>query len=171
MRLFKSFRFCPYCGQSWQQAGSLSTAANRIRCLKCSRELYQDPKIAACAIVQTAGGIVMIKRRYATPDGIWAIPGGFVDVGETVEAAAIREFLEETGLHVTIDRLIGVYSYEDNPVILIVFSGLTSEAMPKCGPEAVEVAFFHEADIPWGQLAFPANREALQDYLKINGRA
>ena len=68
------------------------------------------PKLTVDAVVGTDEGVVLIRRKNPPYQGMWALPGGFVDVGETTEAACIREVEEETGLVVEIVRLLGVYS-------------------------------------------------------------
>lgn len=64
-------------------------------------------------IIHHEDGIVLIKRGHAPYQGHWALPGGFVEHDETVEQAAVREALEETGLHIRLDQLVGVYSRPD----------------------------------------------------------
>lgn len=71
------------------------------------------PLLAADAVILIAGGIVLIKRRNPPFAGCYALPGGFVEVGETVEAAAIREAREETGLNIELLGLVGIYSNPD----------------------------------------------------------
>src|SRR5207248_1579801 len=66
------------------------------------------PLLTVDAIIELPAGIVLIERRFPPPG--WALPGGFVERGETVEAAAVREALEETGLNVTLTELLGIYS-------------------------------------------------------------
>lgn len=71
------------------------------------------PLLAADAVILFAGGIVLIKRRNPPFAGCYALPGGFVEVGETVEEAAIREAREETGLDIELLGLVGIYSNPD----------------------------------------------------------
>ncbi len=68
------------------------------------------PKLTVDAVIPMEGGVVLIRRKNPPYQGMWALPGGFVDVGETTEAACIREVEEETGLIVEIVKLLGVYS-------------------------------------------------------------
>jgi ADP-ribose pyrophosphatase YjhB (NUDIX family) len=167
MHLNNTYHFCPRCGITWDTPEATSRINNHISCTNCEFILYQDPKVAVCVIIEINGKIVMIKRRLPTEKGDWAIPGGFVDAGESVETAAIREVKEEILIDITITKLIGVYSRNNDPVILIVYEGKTKELNPGCGVEAVEVALFGYTAIPWKDLSFFANREALMDYFAM----
>jgi ADP-ribose pyrophosphatase YjhB (NUDIX family) len=88
------------------------------------------PLIAVDVIIEIDGRIVLIERKNYPPG--WAIPGGFVDVGESVEAAAIREMREETGLDVELTDLLGVYSRPDRDprghTVSIVYVGRSRDA-------------------------------------------
>ncbi|WP_119066536.1 NUDIX domain-containing protein [Rubrobacter indicoceani] len=70
----------------------------------------ETPKLTVDIVLEQAGGVVLIQRKNEPFKGRWCLPGGFVDVGESVESAAVREMKEETGLDVRIVRLVGVYS-------------------------------------------------------------
>jgi ADP-ribose pyrophosphatase YjhB (NUDIX family) len=164
MHLNSTYHFCPSCGYSWDKPEATARIGRHILCKYCDFILYQDPKVAVCVIISTNGKVIMIKRSLPTENGVWAIPGGFVDAAESVEAAAVREVKEEVLLDVAITRLIGVYSEEGNPVVLIVYEGKIEDGQPGCGAETLEVALFDYESIPWKDLSFPANYEALMDY-------
>ena len=158
------YHYCPCCGYLWDKPEATSTVGKHIVCTHCGFILYKDPKVAVCVIIDVDGKIVMIKRCLPTPHGNWAIPGGFVDAGETLEAAAIREVGEEILLDVEITGLVGAYSEEGESVVLIVYSGRIIKGRPGCGPEALEVRSFDYDSIPWDDLSFPINGKALRDY-------
>jgi ADP-ribose pyrophosphatase YjhB (NUDIX family) len=115
------------------------------------------------------GEVVLLRRGFEPGKGRWTFPGGFVDLGESVEQAAMREAMEELAIEVTIEHLVNVYSRRNDRIILIVYAGQTTQP-PQTTPEATEVAAFAHDDIPWGDLAFWSTELALKDYL-VAGRA
>lgn len=123
----------------------------------------RNPVPTVDAIIEVPDGIVLIKRGHPPPG--WALPGGFVEYGETVEAAAIREAHEETGLRVALTELFGVYSDPQRDprrhTIAIVFIA-TASGTPVGGDDAVEAAVFQAESLP-APLAFD-HAKILADY-------
>jgi 8-oxo-dGTP diphosphatase len=121
------------------------------------------PPIAVDVIIEIEGHIVLIERKNF-PHG-WAIPGGFVDVGETVEAAAVREMREETGLAVVLLELLGVYSKPDRDprghTVSLVYVG-HAQGVPRADDDAQAAGLF-SADSPPSPLAFD-HAQILADY-------
>jgi len=112
-------------------------------------------------------GIVLIERENP-PLGL-AIPGGFVELGETVEETAIREMKEETGLDVKLSKLLGVYSDPNRDprahVASIVWIG-DAQGKPKAGSDAKKVRVFKLEDIPLDELVFD-HKKILLDFMKL----
>ena len=125
----------------------------------------RNPVPTVDTIITLPGGIVLIKRRFPPPG--WALPGGFVEYGETVEAAAVREAREETGLHVRLTELFGVYSDPQRDprrhTIAIVFLA-EATGTPVGGDDAAEAGIFSAAALP-APLAFDHDR-ILRDYFE-----
>jgi ADP-ribose pyrophosphatase YjhB (NUDIX family) len=134
----------------------------------CAFVFYLNPKIAACTISAVRGRIVLARRAIEPERGKWVIPGGFVDRGETLEAAAARETREEVQLDVEIGGIVGVYSYPGNEVVVIVFEATVVGGEVCVGDECLEARTFAPDEIPWDDLAFESTRRALSTYL---GRA
>lgn len=161
------FRFCPKCGGELKRHQFKPHEPHRRVCSVCTFIFYDDPKIAACTIPILDGKIVLLKRGIEPSYGKWVFPGGFLDRGEQVEAAAIRETWEEANLQVEVSRLLNVYSYSGHPVVVIVYLVEIIGGELRAMDETLEVATFDPEDIPWEELAFPSTRDALRDYLAL----
>jgi hypothetical protein len=85
------YRFCPRCGGALAWKVLKESEPQRLVCQACAFVFYLDPKVAACTICMVDGGIVLLRRTIEPRIGTWVFPGGFVDRGEAVSAAAIRE--------------------------------------------------------------------------------
>jgi len=164
------FRFCPRCGGTLESRLLKATEPERLVCSSCSFVHYVDPKVAVGTIITDENGRIVLVRRAIEPGyGKWVFPGGFIDRGETVEAAALREAREECGLHVRLDRLVNIYSYPGVAVIIIAFAATAIGGCLACDDESLEAQLFAPEDIPWEELAFASTREALREFL--NGAA
>ena len=119
-------------------------------------------------ILEREGRILLARRDIEPRTGAWGFPSGYVDRGERVEDAALREVREEVGVEARIDRLVGLYSYAGRPVIIVVFAGEILSGEPVAAHETREVATFLPEEIPWGELAFPSTRDSLRDYLGLS---
>jgi ADP-ribose pyrophosphatase YjhB (NUDIX family) len=106
--------------------------------------------------------VILLRRGFDPGAGRWTFPGGFVDLGESVEQAAHRETDEELGMAIELGPLVGVYSRADERVVLIVYRALALSP-PRTTPEAVEVRAFAPAELPWNELAFWSTEVALHD--------
>jgi ADP-ribose pyrophosphatase YjhB (NUDIX family) len=155
--------FCPRCG-----AAATVRFPRSIHCESCGYAAFFNPKPVGCAIPRAADGRVWLARRGLEPGkGRWSMPGGFVDLGETVEAAIVRELREELRVGATLGSLVGVYSRADERVIVIVFEA-ELEGPPQTTDEATEVRAFAPDEIPWDELGFWTDEAALRELL---GRA
>lgn len=138
---------------------------DRLRCPHCGKgvEKYRNPFPTVDIIIEISGGIVLIRRK--NPPLGWAIPGGFVDYGESLEAAALREAKEETSLEVELLCQMGAYSDPDRDprfhTISVVFIA-KAEGEPKAADDAEGIGVFSRETLP-EDLAFD-HREILQDY-------
>ena len=139
---------------------------SRPFCPDCGFVVYLDPKVAAGTLIEQDGCIVLLKRAIEPGYGQWTFPGGYVDRGEPVEAAAIREAREEVGLEVAIQALHGVYSFAGVPVVIIVYRATVSGGRLQVGEECLEVNWTPPQDIPWDDLAFESTQLALRKWVE-----
>jgi ADP-ribose pyrophosphatase YjhB (NUDIX family) len=159
-------RFCPRCGSPAEVSFPRS-----IRCAACGYGAFFNPKPVACAIPASADGSFYLMRRGFEPSrGLWTMPGGFVDLGESVEEAAIRETKEEIGVEIEISGLVGVYSRSTDRIVVVVYAA-RADGTPTRTEEALEVGAFGPTTIPWEQLAFWSDGRALRDYLRLTAGA
>jgi ADP-ribose pyrophosphatase YjhB (NUDIX family) len=161
-----AYRFCPRCGGSLELRLLKAGEPERLVCTACGFVFYIDPKIAVGTIIKTASGrIVLVKRAIDPGYGKWVFPGGYVDRGETLMAAAIREAREECGLEIRLDGLVNMYSYPGRAPIITVFAA-TPISGDLCGnDECLETAEFDSLSLPWDNLAFRSTHDGLRDYL------
>jgi ADP-ribose pyrophosphatase YjhB (NUDIX family) len=151
-------RFCPRCGQPAEV-----NFPRRIVCPHCGYSAHFNPKPVAGVIpVDVDGRVILLRRGFDPGRGLWTFPGGFVDLGESVEAAASRETDEELGMAIELESLVGVYSRADERVVLVVYRA-RAIGRPRTTPEAVEVRAFSPDEIPWRELAFWSTELALRD--------
>ena len=160
------FRFCPPCGGALESRLLKNGDPPRLVCGTCGFVFYLDPKLAVgTVIVDDRGRIVLVKRAIEPGYGKWVFPGGYVDRGEEVRRAAVREALEETGLEVRLGRLINIYSYTGRTPVIVVYAATLLGGVLACDDEGLEAKFFDPADIPWDELAFRSTHEALLEFL------
>ena len=161
------YKFCPQCGGRLQQKIIQPKEPVRLVCRDCGFIFYLDPKLAAIAIIPWENGLVLARRAIEPGYGLWVAPGGFVDVGETVEDAVVREVHEEVFLQVQIKRLLNIYSYPGRTTVIVAYVADVISGQPGGGDETLEARVFRPDDIPWQEIAFSSTRDALRDYLKI----
>ena len=162
----RPYAFCPMCGGDLETRSIKTSEPERLVCARCGFIFYLDPKVAVGTIItDEVGDIVLVRRAIEPGYGKWVFPGGFVDRGEEVLVAAVREAREETGLEVRLERLLNVYSYKGSVPVIIVYTATMIGGCLACDDEGLEARFFAPETIPWNDLAFRSTREALADFL------
>jgi ADP-ribose pyrophosphatase YjhB (NUDIX family) len=160
-----SYRFCPRCAGPLEPRQLKPAEPARLVCTRCGFVFYLDPKIAVGTIIQSDGGIVLVRRAIEPGYGKWVFPGGYVDRGETLPAAAVREAREECGLRVRIDGLVNVYSYAGRAPIIVVYAATAVGGSLAVDDECLETAEFAKSSLPWDDLAFRSTQDGLRDFL------
>jgi ADP-ribose pyrophosphatase YjhB (NUDIX family) len=166
MRPSEIFRFCPRCGAARDAA---NVGQIPLRCSTCGFTYFFNPTVAAAAWLRDAEGRLLLVRREKEPaKGKFAIPGGFLDIGETAEAGLRREVREEVGLEIERVQFLmscpNMYHYREvtYPVVDLVFTGVAikpQDAKPLDGVAGIEWQF--PADVDPEELAFPSMKVSL----------
>ena len=164
------FRFCPVCGAGLKSTVLKENEQPRLLCEACEFVFYLDPKLVACALVEMNNKVVLLRRASSPEKGKWVVPGGYVDRGEEVRAAALRETKEECGIHIRINGLLGVYSYAGWLEVVIVYLSEYVSGELVAADESMEVGLWSPEEIPWQNLAFRSTRDALMDYCRVKNR-
>jgi ADP-ribose pyrophosphatase YjhB (NUDIX family) len=181
-------RFCHQCGGQLQERLVEGEDRLRLVCSRCGFIHYVNPKVVVGAIPERAGRILLMRRAIEPRYGAWTFPGGFMEIDETAEEAALREAEEEVGLSLTLGPLLGVYSRPSSRggqtaarlggsapgggpgILVVVFQARVGRAPPMPGRECLEAAWFRPEEIPWEGLAFETTLWALRDWVALKER-
>ena len=161
------FRFCPLCSGSLESVKLKDHEPARLVCSDCDFIFYLDPKLVVCSVVEMNDRIVLLKRSIEPQKGKWVIPGGYVDRGEKVEDAALREIEEECRIKTQLKNLLGVYSYPGRLVVVVAYVAEYLSGSLITDEESLEVKLFKTDEIPWDDLAFPSTVDALKSYCRL----
>ena len=161
-------RFCPLCGGALAWEPVPPDQREHPVCRACRFVYYLNPKLVAATLPEQDGRILLTRRSINPGLGLWTFPGGFVDWGETVTDAAVRETWEETGLKVELNGLHNVYSYPGSPVIVVYRARVTGGTLTTCHENDL-LEWMTPAEIPWPRLAFDSTREALREWVAARG--
>ena len=158
--------YCPHCGAP--VGTRFLGGQDRPYCESCKTAFYEDPKLAVAVLVCCDGGLVLQRRKIDPGMGKWTFPSGYVERGERVEDAAEREAFEETGLHVRLNGLLGLYSHPGNPVVLAVYSAEAVGGSLSVSEESHEVATFALNQLP--ELAFEHDAQIIESWLSSSSQ-
>jgi ADP-ribose pyrophosphatase YjhB (NUDIX family) len=134
-------------------------------CKSCGAIHYQNPKIVVGCLPIFEDRILLCRRAIEPRKGMWNLPAGFMENGETVEQGAMREMWEETLSKVEIIRLHCIYNLTHvNQVYMIFLAKLENTNLVEKTPESLEIKLFSQNEIPWNEIAFTSTKFALEKY-------
>ena len=158
-------KFCSACGAMVELRQPPDDNRQRYVCTTCSTIHYQNPNLVIGALPVWEDGRVLLCRRAIEPrHGLWTLPAGFMENGETTAEAATRETLEEANARVEIGELYSMYSLPYINQVHLLFRARLLDLNFFPGMESLEVALFEERDVPWGEIAFRPVRFTLEHF-------
>ena len=158
-------KFCSACGsERLELRVPDGDTLPRNVCANCGMIHYQNPKVVVGCLPEWERRVLLCRRAIEPRLGLWTLPAGFLENGETVTAGAMRETLEEAQARVEVDDLYTLISLPQINQVYMMFRARLLDLDFGPGPESLEVALFDEADIPWETLAFRTITRTLRNY-------
>ncbi len=158
-------KFCSHCGSDRiEHRVPDGDALPRFICGTCATIHYQNPKIVVGSLPQWKARILLCRRAIEPRRGLWTLPAGFLENGETLAAGSLRETVEEAGARIELGPLYTVISLPQINQVYMMFRARLVDPGFAPGPESLEVALFDEAAIPWEELAFRTIARTLRNF-------
>jgi 8-oxo-dGTP diphosphatase len=165
--LAATLNYCSRCGERLSFGPIEGEERERLACESCGFVAYVNPRLVVTTVPVTDEGRVVLLRRGIEPGyGLWAQPGGFLEIDETVQEGAIRETFEETGLLVQPHEIIGLYSRTEVAIVVLAYEARITGGSLRLNPEAIEFGEFRPEQIPWHEIAFKTSHWALRDWVR-----
>ncbi len=156
--------FCSQCGSPVTSRIPPGDDRPRHVCDSCGTIFYSNPKIVAGCIPQWDEQLLLCRRAIEPRSGLWTLPAGFMENGESTAQAAARETLEEANARVEIGKLFAYLNIPALNQVYVIFLARLLDLDFSAGAESLEVRLFHEHELPWEEIAFPAIERALRLY-------
>jgi ADP-ribose pyrophosphatase YjhB (NUDIX family) len=163
-------KFCSQCGAPVTLRVPPGDTLERHVCNACHVIHYQNPRMVVGCIVEWDDRVLLCRRAIEPRHGLWTVPAGYLEKGETIEQGAERETLEEANARVEIGPLYAVYNIPHIGQVYLLFRARLLDASVHPGAETLEVGLYTETEIPWDQLAFATVRNTLQHYFSDRRR-
>jgi ADP-ribose pyrophosphatase YjhB (NUDIX family) len=158
-------KYCPECGAPVELRQPPDDYRERHICTACAAIHYHNPKLVIGTIPEWEDGRILLCRRAIEPrHGLWTLPAGFMENGETTMEGAARETLEEANARVEVGDLYALYNLAYINQVQLLFHARLLDLDFSPGMESLDVQLFQEQDIPWEELAFRPVRYTLQHY-------
>jgi len=159
-------KYCSHCGGEVEL--KVPTGDNRLRhiCSQCNSIHYLNPKVVVGCIPVWEDRVLLCRRAIEPRYGLWTLPAGFMENGETSQAGAARETLEEANARVEVNDLYSLFNLPHIDQIYMLFRSQLLDLDFTPGTESLEVSLFREEGIPWDEIAFPVVKETLKLYFR-----
>jgi ADP-ribose pyrophosphatase YjhB (NUDIX family) len=157
-------KYCSLCGGPVELRIPPDDNRKRHVCTVCGEVHYQNPKLIVGAMPEWQDKILLCRRAIEPRHGLWTLPAGFMENGETTTEAATRETLEEANARIAVGDLYSMYSVPYINQVHLIFRAELLDLDFGPGQESLEVRLFSEPEIPWDEIAFRPVRFSLEHY-------
>jgi ADP-ribose pyrophosphatase YjhB (NUDIX family) len=158
-------KFCSNCGSSaLEQRVPEGDTLSRYICSNCGTIHYQNPKVVVGCLPVWGEQVLLCKRAIEPRLGLWTLPAGFLENGETIFAGAARETEEEARARVEVGSLYTMISLPHINQIYVMFRSRLLDLGFGPGPESIEVRLFDEDEVPWSEIAFRTITRTLRNF-------
>jgi ADP-ribose pyrophosphatase YjhB (NUDIX family) len=158
--------YCSHCGAPVSHRIPEGDNRHRYICETCGAIHYQNPRMVVGCLPEWQGQVLLCRRAIEPRHGLWTVPAGFMENGETTAEGAARETLEEAGARVEVLGLYSMISLPDIDQVYLLFRARLLDLDFAPGEESLETRLFGEHDIPWEQLAFRTVDMTLRHYFE-----
>lgn len=155
-------KFCSVCGQAVSLRIPPGDNRERFVCEGCGAVHYQNPRNVVGTVPVWEDKVLLCRRAIEPRYGYWTLPAGFMEMGETTAEAAARETLEEAGARVEVQHLFSLLNVPHVHQVHMFYLARLLDIDVAAGEESLEVRLFDEAEIPWGDIAFPTVGQTLR---------
>lgn len=157
-------KFCSNCGNPVKFGPVPDDDRPRYYCDHCNTVHYENPNMIVGCLPRWQDKVLLCKRSIEPRSGKWTLPAGFLEIGESVEAGAVRETLEEANAEVKIVQLFAVYNLPQWGQVYLMFLADLANLNFSAGKETLEAKLFKKDEVPWDEIAFSAVNFTLQQY-------
>lgn len=160
----RSIRHCKACGAATEYRIPADDNRERAVCTSCSTVHYENPLCVVGTVPVWRSQVLLCRRAIEPRRGLWTLPAGFLELGETTEEGALRETAEEAGARATLQGLFSMLNVVRVGQVHLFYRAELHDIDFAPGEESLEAALFEEHEIPWDELAFRTVRETLRYY-------
>lgn len=157
-------KYCSHCGSPVSQRVPEGDDRLRHVCDSCNTIHYSNPRVIVGCLAEHEGRVLLCRRAIEPRSGLWTLPAGFMENGETTVQGAARETWEEARAEVYEQQLYRLFDVPGINQVYMFYRARVVDGNCGVGPESSEVGLFTEDEIPWDEIAFPVVYHTLKEY-------
>jgi ADP-ribose pyrophosphatase YjhB (NUDIX family) len=166
----RSYRHCKRCGAPVEYRIPAGDNRERATCTACATVFYENPLNVVGTVPAWNEQVLLCRRNIEPRYGLWTLPAGFLELGETTAAGAVRETIEEAGARIELLGLFTVLNVVRVGQVHLFYRAQLLDTVFAPGPESIEARLFAENEVPWDELAFRTVRETLKHWFEDRRR-